>query len=118
MPCTTVSSDVALYFVGHGVEALEKTEDVLYDLIFMDIQMPRMDGYAATKALIVRYGEPRNKPKIVGMSAHAMDEHRSRGFEAGMNDYITKPVDFAQFVNVIHGIGNYWFGIAALPGRQ
>ena len=76
---------------GNGKEAVAtftKTPD-RYDLIFMDVQMPEMDGKAATKTLR-RLGF--DKVPIVAMTAHAMKGDREMCLEAGMNDYITKPI--------------------------
>ncbi len=76
---------------GNGKEAVAtytKTPD-LYDMIFMDVQMPEMDGKAATQTLR-RLGF--DKVPIVAMTAHAMKGDREMCLEAGMNDYITKPI--------------------------
>ena len=71
----------------NGAEALEKVQNHTYDLILMDIQMPKMDGIAATTAIrSMDYQMP-----IVAMSAHALEREREKCFEIGMNDYITKP---------------------------
>ncbi|MCX4240042.1 ATP-binding protein [Paraliomyxa miuraensis] len=77
-----------------GTEALRRLEDasVSYELILMDIQMPYMDGVAATAA--IREREPADGPRIpiVAVTAHAMDGDRQRFLDAGMDDYLSKPV--------------------------
>lgn len=75
----------------NGTEAVEMytTEPESFDLIFMDIQMPRMDGIEAT--LIIRDKGHQSIP-IIAMTAHAMKGDKERCLEAGMNDYITKPI--------------------------
>ncbi len=73
-----------------GLEAVAMTEAKDYDLIFMDCQMPGIDGYEATRR--IRVGERQPRVKIVAMTADAMTEARRRCLDAGMDDYITKPV--------------------------
>ena len=76
--------------VANGREALEALEKALYDLVLMDVQMPVMDGLEATRLI-------RNDPRwrtlpVVGLTAHAMMGDRERCLEAGMTDYLAKPV--------------------------
>jgi two-component system sensor histidine kinase/response regulator len=74
-----------------GQEALELAQTADYDLILMDVQMPRMDGLAATRALR-RLGAYAATP-ILAMTANAFDEDRDNCLEAGMNDHVPKPVE-------------------------
>ena len=71
----------------NGAEAVERMEKQKYDVIFMDLLMPEMDGYQATE--LIR--EAGHKLPIVAMSADETDETRKAAFEAGMNDYLVKP---------------------------
>lgn len=80
------SADIA----ANGLEVLEALERQPYDLIFMDLQMPEMDGLEATKKIISRYKEYR--PKIVAMTASALGADKEACFEAGMDDYVSKPI--------------------------
>ena len=71
-----------------------------YDLILMDIKMPEMDGITATK--VIRKLWPENGPKIVGITAYALEGDRTKGLEAGMDDYIAKPMMMNRLIEVLH----------------
>ncbi len=75
--------------VEDGISAVEAVKKEKYDLILMDVQMPKMDGLAATKT--IRQELEMKDIVIIAMTAHAMKEDREECLEAGMNDYITKP---------------------------
>jgi len=75
----------------NGAEAVEKAQKTGYALIFMDLQMPVLDGFEATRA--IRGLLNRQLTPIVAMTASAFTEDRLRCLEAGMNDHITKPID-------------------------
>ena len=84
--------------LGHRVEAVANGEEAVaalqarsFDLVLMDCQMPLMDGYEATRA-IRRLPEPRSAIPVVALTANAMAGEQRRCLEAGMNDYVTKPV--------------------------
>ncbi len=81
----------------NGRIAMDLLEDRDFDLILMDIQMPEMDGIAATRAI---RGRGIDTP-IIALTAHAFAEDRRRCFEAGMNAYISKPVDQEDFLNFL-----------------
>lgn len=74
----------------NGAEAMKRMEEKAYDLVFMDVQMPIMDGYEATKAIIARFAEQR--PRIVAMTANAMEGDREKCLAAGMDGYVSKPI--------------------------
>ena len=84
----------------NGREALEAVFRIPYDLVFMDCQMPVMDGYEATRE-IRKIEEKGRHTHIVAMTAHAMKGDREHCLEVGMDDYITKPVTFASLCEIL-----------------
>ena len=88
--------------VADGVEVLQALQIRPYDLIFMDIRMPEMDGITATKE--IRKLWPNNGPKVVAITAFAMDGDREMCLEAGMDGYIAKPVKVNDLAMLLHNI--------------
>ena len=77
---------------GNGKEALATLEKSTFDLVFMDVQMPQMDGFEATVAIREKEGASGDHLPIIAMTAHAMAGDRERCLKAGMDDYISKPI--------------------------
>jgi CheY-like chemotaxis protein len=93
--------------VSNGREAVDRWTRELFDAIFMDVQMPEMDGLEAT--LRIRASE-RSRPghtPIVAMTAHAMSTDRDRCLAAGMDDYVTKPISLREIDRVLEAIIQY-----------
>ncbi|MDO6384030.1 PAS domain-containing hybrid sensor histidine kinase/response regulator [Leptospira santarosai] len=89
------AADTAL----NGLEAIERLKERNYDLIFMDIQMPEMDGYEAT--YLIRKDFSKSKPVIVAMTANAMEGDKEKCLEAGMDAYIAKPIQIQDIESAI-----------------
>jgi len=99
--------------VANGKEAVNALEMIPYDLVFMDVQMPVMDGLEATREIRKReegFKSQGSKQKlsaqlervpIIAMTAHAMAEHRKECIDAGMDDYVSKPVNPEKIIEVI-----------------
>lgn len=84
----------------NGQEAVNKHQTNMYDLILMDIQMPLMDGFQATKTIRQQEGKTKHTP-IIALTANAISGDQQRCLDAGMDDYITKPIDFQKLEEII-----------------
>ncbi len=85
--------------VANGIEALQALERQPYDLVLMDLRMPEMDGLQATR--IIRQRWPDNGPKIVAVTAYALQGDKEKCIEAGMDDYISKPMKMSELADVL-----------------
>ena len=109
--------------VANGAEAIKSLEQIPYDLVFMDMQMPEMDGFEATRIIREReaagvgilknqeagkpdQGRPisntRSRIPIIAMTAHAMQGYREKCLKAGMDDYVSKPVHPRALADMIN----------------
>ena len=79
--------------VGSGREALSAVALVPYDVVFMDVQMPDLDGFQTTRAIRVRELATGRRLPVIAMTAHAMKGDRERCLDAGMDGYVSKPID-------------------------
>jgi signal transduction histidine kinase/CheY-like chemotaxis protein len=84
-----------------GLEVLKKLEADVYDLVFMDCQMPEMDGYEATREIRRREGRGTPRTPIVAMTAHALSGDREKCLEAGMDDFMAKPIRTDMLAEII-----------------
>ncbi len=83
---------------NNGIEAIEKITQKEYDMAFMDLQMPEMDGLTATREIIRMFEK---RPVIIAMTANAMPEDRQKCFDSGMNDYMSKPISIDKLHEII-----------------
>jgi CheY-like chemotaxis protein len=88
---------------ANGVELLDMLARGAYDLVFMDVQMPEVDGLETTRR-VRREWPPAAQPRIVAMTAAAFPEDRARCLEAGMDDYVSKPVAITELVDALRRV--------------
>ena len=104
---------------GNGHEALEALDRRHYDLVFMDVMMPDMDGLEATRAIRERQKNPEAHPNygsrilVIAMTAHAMQSDRDKCINAGMDDYLAKPIRPAD----VRGVIEKWAAQLAADGQ-
>ena len=82
-----------------GEQGVEMATSEKPDLILMDLSLPKMDGWTATKR--IKSNNDLKSIPIIALSAHAMEEHKQRAIECGCNDYDTKPVDIERLLSKI-----------------
>ncbi|AFY71022.1 multi-sensor hybrid histidine kinase [Thalassoporum mexicanum PCC 7367] len=87
--------------VANGLEAVTTVQQLHYDVVFMDMQMPEMDGLEATRSLRQQTGR-QDYPWIIAMTANALKGDRQRCLDAGMNDYISKPVYLEAIIEALY----------------
>jgi signal transduction histidine kinase/DNA-binding response OmpR family regulator len=85
---------------ANGIEAIQCIERQPYDVVLMDVQMPEMDGLEASRRITARF-EPGMRPRIVAMTANAMQGDRDECLAAGMDDYVTKPIRVDALVGAL-----------------
>jgi CheY-like chemotaxis protein len=91
----------SVMIAGNGKEALAVLEKQSFDLVFMDVQMPEMDGLAATAAIRAKEKISGNHLAVIAMTAHAMVGDRERCLAAGMDDYLTKPIRLEELTGLL-----------------
>ncbi|MBF0553072.1 MAG: response regulator [Nitrospirae bacterium] len=82
-----------------GAKAVKLLEETMFDLILMDVQMPEMDGFEATRQ--IKASQATWAIPVIAMTAHALKGDRERCIEAGMDDYITKPVNSGELIEIV-----------------
>ena len=98
-----LNAEIAIMILD-GIQCVAKMEQMpakSYDLILMDVQMPHMDGYKATKTIRELSDEGKAHIPIVALTANAFEEDRKMAISKGMNDHIAKPIDVKKVEEVI-----------------
>jgi len=85
---------------SNGIEAIQAIERQKYDVLLMDVMMPEMDGLEATRIISQNY-EKNQRPRIVAMTANAMKGDKEKCIEAGMDDYIAKPINIKELMQAL-----------------
>lgn len=86
--------------VSNGLEVLQALDKQPYDIIFMDVQMPEMNGFNAARAIRQRHF---NGIRIIAVTGHAYDKERKKCIESGMDDCITKPISIDRLKETLRG---------------
>jgi signal transduction histidine kinase/ActR/RegA family two-component response regulator len=91
------TADVA----ANGLQAVERVGQQTYDMVLMDVQMPEMDGLEASRRIVAAQPDAERRPRIVAMTANAMQGDREACLAAGMDDYVTKPIRVEALVHAL-----------------
>jgi len=91
---------------SNGIEAIESVARQPYDAMLMDVQMPEMDGLEASRRIVARWPAAAKRPRIIAMTANAMQGDREECLAAGMDDYMTKPIRVDALVAALMQVQN------------
>jgi two-component system sensor histidine kinase/response regulator len=98
-----------------GSEALARLKHQKFDVILMDVQMPDMDGLETTAIIREREKSAGARTPIVALTAHTMKGDRERCMAVGMDNYVTKPVDPRELIEVVERVASEWRGAETEP---
>ncbi|UFS69305.1 response regulator [Geomonas sp. RF6] len=98
--------EIPFRVVKDGEGAVAAWKEGGFDIILMDLQMPHVDGIDATKLIREEEAARGGHVTIIAMTAHALEKDREECLRAGMDDYVTKPIDFDEFIALLerHGL--------------
>lgn len=94
-------NDFEVIAVDNGMEAVLAFQREKFHIILMDVNMPYLDGFSATASIRLKEKELKCHTPIIAMTAHALNGDREKCLESGMDDYLTKPIDFNQVLEKI-----------------
>jgi len=107
----------AVVLAGTGAQALAVLSCESFDMVIMDLEMPEMDGIEAVRAIREgRAGEHNRDVPVIAATAHALSGYRTRCRDAGMNAFLTKPLDFKELSAVVGEAGSRWSGTESPEG--
>lgn len=89
---------------SNGIEVLQALHRQPYDVVLMDVEMPEMDGLTATRRICEEWSTS-NRPRIIALTAFALRGDREKCLEAGMDDYITKPIWLPELLEALQKAG-------------
>lgn len=89
--------------VSNGAEVLQALHSHSYDVVFMDVEMPEMDGLTATRQICEQWSV-HERPRIIALTAYAQRGDREQCLAAGMDDYITKPIELPKLVQALQKV--------------
>ncbi|MBI2947224.1 MAG: response regulator [Verrucomicrobia bacterium] len=98
---------------GNGLEVIQTLERQAFDLVFLDVQMPEMDGYETARQIRSRWSDA-DRPRLIAMTANALLGDREKCLEAGMDDYIAKPVEISDIQKALQR----WGALRGSPARS
>jgi len=90
---------------SNGFDVLAALDRQAYDVVLMDIQMPDMDGFEATRRILARFSKTK-RPRIIALTAHALNGDRERCLDAGMDSYLSKPVKIEDLQSALQPTGH------------
>ncbi|MEQ9233939.1 response regulator [Coleofasciculus sp. E2-BRE-01] len=96
--------------VSNGAEALQALQSQSYDVVFMDVEMPEMDGLTATRQICEQWSI-HERPRIIALTAYARRGDREQCLAAGMDDYITKPIELPKLVQALQKVSDSHQGL-------
>ncbi|EDX78539.1 response regulator receiver domain protein [Coleofasciculus chthonoplastes PCC 7420] len=96
--------------VSNGAEALQALQSQSYDVVFMDVEMPEMDGLTATRQICEQWAAG-ERPRIIALTAYARRGDREQCLAAGMDDYITKPIELPKLVQALQKVSDSHQGL-------
>ncbi len=97
-----IMPEIEIFEANNGKIAFELAMDIQFDLIFMDVQMPEMNGIEATEAIRQSEKSMNQHTVIVGLTANSSDDDKIKCISSGMNDFLTKPIDKSKLSEIVN----------------